>query len=386
MASRRSIFYIFLLFLCCSHLSAQNVAVPTVKTVVIDPGHGGKDPGAVGKNSRYHEKHIVLDISKKIGEKITKAYPDVKVVYTRNNDTFISLSNRVRTVKSNNADLFISVHINSVGAKSPNGASVYILGPRSKTNPNNDTDYFELNQSIVAKENSVVHLDEEDEATMLAYDPTSPTSVIFYTQQWTANFEQSLKLAAEIDQELKESGPFKHGKYSGVKQDIFQVLAYAGKPAVLLELGFMSSDYDYAILTNDAKRDQIAECIFNAFKTYKDSCDDSIDLTKTEENEVAEAEAVETEPRDKSLFPGSKPAEKAVYGLQIMTLGRKLKSNDPSFKGYTVTIVPSGNMYRYIIGGKWTKSEAVSRKQKLSKTFPGCFVVSVNDGKVERVN
>ena len=139
---------------------SQSTSQLGLRTVVIDPGHGGKDPGAPGKTSSTAEKHIVLKISKLFGEKIKAAYPDVKVIYTRDSDKFIGLHERAMTARRNNADLFISIHCNSVAAKSAYGTSVHILGQRSD-NSKNKTDYFERNNSVAQQENSVIILEED---------------------------------------------------------------------------------------------------------------------------------------------------------------------------------------------------------------------------------
>ena len=118
------------------HISGQTAADVGLRTVVIDPGHGGKDPGALGQNSSSHEKHIVLAVSKLLGEKIKEAYPDVKVIYTRSTDKFIGLHDRAMVARNNNADLFISIHCNSSSSKSALGSSVHILGQGSDRKSN----------------------------------------------------------------------------------------------------------------------------------------------------------------------------------------------------------------------------------------------------------
>ena len=150
MATNRRFLYKFLIIVLTLagslHLSGQNsVENLGLKTVVIDPGHGGKDPGAPGKTSKTSEKHIVLSISKQLGDKIKAAYPDVKVVYTRSTDVFVELKERVNIAKRNKADLFISIHCNSNNSSQPYGASVHILGPKSN-NEKDQRDYFAASQ------------------------------------------------------------------------------------------------------------------------------------------------------------------------------------------------------------------------------------------------
>ena len=171
-------------------LSAQQSKELGLKTVVIDPGHGGKDPGAPGKTSANSEKHIVLKISKLLGQKIKDAYPDVKVVYTRSNDVFLELKERVNVAKRNNADLFISVHCNSNNSSSPYGASVHILGPKSK-NAKNQKDYFAASMSVAQRENSVMLLEDNYKTVYQDFDPDSPESIISHSLMWNANYSNT---------------------------------------------------------------------------------------------------------------------------------------------------------------------------------------------------
>ena len=172
-----------------------------LKTVVIDPGHGGKDPGAPGQTSKTHEKHIVLSVSKLLGDMIKEAYPDVKVVYTRSSDVFIGLHERAMTAKRNKADLFISIHCTSSSNKSACGTSVHILGKNSK-NGKNKTDYFEKNMSVAQRENGVIVLENGYEAKYASFDVNSPESYISHMLQWTAYYESSLLFASEVVDKL----------------------------------------------------------------------------------------------------------------------------------------------------------------------------------------
>ena len=154
------ILFFLLAFIIALPMGAQSAKHLGLKTVVIDPGHGGKDPGAPGKSSSTSEKHIVLAISKLLGEKIKTAYPDVKVVYTRSTDVFVELNQRANIAKKSNADLFISIHCNSNNSSRPFGASAHILGPKSK-NKKNTSDYFAKSKSVAQRENSVMLLEED---------------------------------------------------------------------------------------------------------------------------------------------------------------------------------------------------------------------------------
>ncbi len=333
-----------------------------LSTVVIDPGHGGKDPGALGQTSSSNEKHIVLAVSKLLGEKIKKAYPDVKVVYTRSNDTFIGLHDRAMVARNNNADLFISIHCNSSANKSAKGSSVHILGQRSEKK-NNTTDYFERNMSVAQRENEVIVMEEGYETRYTHFDPSTPEAYIGYTLQWTAHYESSLLFAAEVVDKLMVQ-PLSPRKIA-IDQDIFQVLVEANMPAVLLELAFISNPTEYKYLASKEGQEVIAERLFQAFKSYKTQYDRSLNI------EVAEVAPIPVKDSSAQL--------KEYYTIQIMNVAKLLPAGDPSFKGLKAEAYkPDGaSTYKYIIGKFNTKEDAQAELAKVKQKFPGAFIVYI---------
>lgn len=245
----------------------------SLRTVVIDPGHGGHDPGGVSKDKKTFEKDVVLSISKMLGEKIKAAYgSEVKVIYTRTTDVFIPLSQRAQIANKNNADLFISVHINSVTSTEPNGHSVYVLGKSKK-----GVDVVAKNLDVCKTENSVILLEDDYTTEYQGFDPSDEASYIFMTLMQSAFYEQSIEFASTVEKELTK-GPIKKVYGSGVHQDAFLVLWRTSMPAVLLELGFISNKDDLAVLRSEKDKDLIAERIFAAFKTYKKNYDQTMKL------------------------------------------------------------------------------------------------------------
>lgn len=364
-----------------------------LKTVVIDPGHGGKDPGAPGKTSATAEKHIVLKISKLFGEKISKAYPDVKVIYTRDSDKFIGLHERAMVARRNNADLFISIHCNSVAAKSAYGTSVHILGQRSD-NSKNKTDYFERNMSVAQQENAVIVLEEDYKTKYMDFDPDSPESYISHQLQWMAFYESSLLFASEVVDNLVKA-PLRPRK-AVIDQDIFQVLVETNMPSVLLELAFISNPTEYEYLASAKGQEEIAQRLFNAFKSYKAKYDASMRMEEepsakslaSPEATAALADAVKSAlamSEETSKQEGDVTEE--YYGIQIMGLGRKLKENDPALKGLKVSAVKASDssIYKYVTGKEKNKEAAQSQLKEVRKKFPEAFVVKVTGDKVERV-
>lgn len=370
-------------FLCFSFAAdAQQKKDLGLKTVVIDPGHGGKDPGAPGKTASKSEKHIVLNISKLFGDKIKAAYPDVKVVYTRNTDVFLELKERVNVAKRNNADLFISLHCNSNNSSQPYGASVHILGPKSK-NSKNQKDYFAASMSVAQRENSVMLLEDNYQTAYQDFDPNSPESIISHSLMWNANYSNSLLFAAEVDNVMKK-GPFRVSNYTGIHQDIFYLLWATNMPAALLELGFISNPNDYAYLSSADGQEKIAQRLFEAFKAYKTQYDASVTVDE------APAPVKDVTPEITTATPESSSEQVSDsskwYGIQIMGLSRKLTASDPALKGLQVEAVKAdgSNIYKYVAGKSETKEEAAAKLADVRKKFPEAFLVEVEGSNVIR--
>lgn len=360
-----------------------------LKTVVIDPGHGGKDPGAPGKTMATSEKHIVLKISKLLGEKINKEYPDVKVIYTRDSDVFIGLHDRAMTARRNNADLFISIHCNSSSAKSAYGSSVHILGQRSD-NSKNKTDYFERNMSVAQQENAVIILEDDYKTKYQNYDPNSPESFISHKLQWTAFYESSLLFASEVVDHLIKT-PLRPRK-AVIDQDIFQVLVETNMPSVLLELAFISNASEYEYLASAKGQEEIAQRLFEAFRSYKSKYDASMKMesspsVKAVPDEAAAAALADAVKNALSAASAESGNDEVWYGIQIMGLGRKISAGDKAFKGLDAIAVKSqeSTIYKYITAWSENVDDAKKSLAAVKKKFPEAFVVKVVGNEVSRV-
>ena len=348
-----------------------------LRTIVIDPGHGGKDPGAPGQTAATSEKHIVLAVSKLFGEKIKEAYPDVKVVYTRSTDTFLGLHDRAMVARKNNADLFVSIHCNSVSSKSAFGSSVHILGQKSDRK-SNTTDYFERNMSVAQRENEVIVLEEGYETKYTHFDPNTPEAYIGYALQWQAHYESSLLFAAEVVDKLMVK-PLSPRKIV-IDQDIFQVLVEANMPAVLLELAFISNPTEYKYLASSEGQEEIADRLFEAFKSYKTQYDSSLNVKSAPVPVEKPAAPTVEKP---SVKPEAKPEIQDLneyYSVQIMSLGRLLSNGDPALKGLTVQPVKSetSKVYKYVSGKYEDKADALKHLSEVKKLFSGAFLVKVS--------
>ena len=341
-----------------------------LKTVVIDAGHGGKDAGAVSADRKTYEKNVTLAIAKLLGQKISSAYPDVKVVYTRTTDRYVTLNDRAEIANDSHADLFISIHINSFSKPSPNGFSAHILGQSSDRNK----DLFSFNQELCRRENSVILLEEDYATKYQGFNPDNPESFIMFNLMQNAFYEQSILFAAEVDSELAK-GPFRTDR--GISQNPFYVLWKTAMPAVLLELGFISNPADLKILNSASGREQIAARLFNAFSSFKKKYDGSVDYSVDAGKTDAAVQAPEAAPSVNQVD--------ASYGVQILVLSRRLKDGDRALKGYDAEVYPAGRMYKYIIGISSTEAEARKTLASIRKKFPDAFVVRIEDGAVTRL-
>ena len=340
-----------------------------LKTVVIDAGHGGKDTGAISKDKKTYEKTIALDVSKRLAQKISDAYPDVKVLMTRKDDIFVELEKRASFANKAGADLFICVHVNSVDNTRANGYSIHCLG-QSRVEGN---DLYSKNLDLVKRENSVILLEEGYETRYQGFDPTDPQSSIIFNLMQNAHLGNSLTFAEDVATAMS-SGPIRHSR--GVSQDPFWVLWRTAMPSALIEIGFISNDDDLAVMRTEKGRDQIADNIFRAFCTFKTRYDGSISLDK-KEAVVAEAPAKQEEkPVEKPVVVKEKTTK---YGVQVLVSSRELALNDPFFCGYTPTVIKSGQYNKYVIGVSTSASEVKNIYQKVQKTFPDSFIIKFTE-------
>lgn len=400
----RVIFFIIFLFFTSIEAKSyngqeENQAVIRIKTVVIDAGHGGKDPGALSPDKKEKEKTITLDVALLLGSKIKAAYPDINVIYTRSKDRYLTLAQRSDIANKNHADLFISIHVNSVkGKTSPSGSETHIMG-MSKS---------DANMEVSKIENSVVLLEEDYSTTYQGFDPDNPESFIFFNLMQNAYFEQSLNLAAYIQKSLAK-GPIK--KNRGIKQTPLLVLWRTTMPSVLVELGFISNKADRQVLTTKAKREEIAKRLFDAFVQYKKQYEVEPQLQpqieKQSQPQIEKQQEKKPQPQvekqqEKQPQPEKKHVEKqtqpqsekqqekkpqkqevkkhsTIFKIQIFATKKRVADNSPEFKGekgYQCTYI--NGLYKYTIGDFSTKEEAQQALKKYKTKFPGAFVVSVD--------
>ena len=359
--------YLFLaVFIAVFPAKAQNLGL---HTVVIDPGHGGTDPGAVSRDGKSYEKTFTMDIATRLSEKIKSECPGVKVVLTHDKDKTVALNDRAAIANKANGQLFISIHINSCPKTGPHGYSVHVLGQSSKK----DRDLFAYNMDVCKRENSVILLEDDYSTKYQGFDPSDPESFIFMQLMQNSHLEQSLSFAQLVSDAL-EKGPISANR--GIWQDPFLVLWKTAMPSVLVELGFISNSTDLSVLKKSADRDKIASCLCTAFKKYKQSYDLSVALDV--EVEAPEADVQEVPVKE---TPKVQPAG-VRYGVQIFAGSKKLDSKDKAFMGYKPFIVNAGKMYKYVVGVSDSLEKAKAELPKIRKKYPDAFLVRIEGEKL----
>lgn len=374
-------------------------------TLVIDPGHGGHDAGARGAISM--EKNINLTVALRFGKYVEQNMPEVRVIYTRKQDVFIPLHERANIANRANADLFISVHTNALPAgKVARGFETYTLGMhRAKDN-----------LDVAMRENSVISMEKGFEQTYEGFDPKSSESYIIFEFIQGKNMERSVELARMIQRSVCDSGcrPDK-----GVHQAGFLVLRETSMPSCLIELGFITTPDEERLLNDNAKVDDIAKGIYEAFAKYKNKYDRSVSVPyraanrqestlpkivpdsykeEAENRRVKKQEPVrrtrasKTDDSDRKADTVASqsriaPKDAPVFKLQIFVGNRNLRKGDAHFKGETeFDSFQEGNLVKYTLGASTNYNEIYRlRKEKMEK-FPEAFIIAFKNGKKYDVN
>lgn len=334
-----------------------------IKTVVIDAGHGGRDPGAVGKRAK--EKDIVLAIALKLGRYIEENIPDVKVVYTRKTDVYPKLIERARIANEAEADLFISIHVNALENKPHvQGTLTLVLGQHRA----------DENFDVAVRENSVILLEEDYETTYEGFDPQSAESYIMFSLMQKTFFKQSIEFGDFVQHQFKERA---RRKDLGVREQGLLVLAQTSMPGVLVETGFITNPEEEKFLMSTYGQEIIASAIYRGFKEYKEEIDRRSNLTVVIPDEAPDPRSqldeteVETDP------------DQVVFSIQVASSKNKIPTEPSSFKGYrNVNVMPDGRWYKYLVGRESSYHDALERCNEIKTDYPDAFVVASKNGKI----
>lgn len=375
---------ILVILLCCSSESEAQTKKTGVHTVVLDPGHGGKDAGCV-RNGLY-EKDIALKVALYLGEYIAENLPDVKVVYTRKTDEFIELNERGNIANKAGADLFISIHVNANRSSSPSGSETYVMG----------TDKANANLDVAMLENDVVSFEDDYSAKYEGYIPGSTESFIIFSLMQYAYLDQSMNFANVMQKHYTRNTPIVN---RGVKQAGFLVLWKTAMPSVLTEIGFLSNDNDRRYLTTEAGQRKIARSMFNAFSEYKSKVDGKSKAIYLDDTHVSAASSDSSQNGSQNGYvrPSSAPSmsvksedvavnvavEKpnVYFSVQLCSSTARVSPQSSTFKEYRgqVTERKVGNLYKYYVGECKTYNEAISLQAKVRKSIKDAFIVGIKN-------
>jgi N-acetylmuramoyl-L-alanine amidase len=339
-------------------------------TIVIDPGHGGKDTGATGATSK--EKTINLAVALKLGSLIEQNHKDVKVIYTRKTDVFIPLDERANKANRNEADLFVSIHVNAVKKnKKPYGAETYTLGVANS----------DENLEVEMTENSVILMEDDYLQKYKGFDPTSAESYIMFELMQNKHMEQSVFLASEIQKSFSKSDI----NNRGVRQAGFLVLRRTSMPSVLVELGFISNPTEERYLTSKSGQTVYAQAIYRAFVNFKKDYERKQGDLKGKPvivNKSATSNTASEGKTNKEERTAANTSGEIVYKIQILMSDKKLPLTSKSFKGYEgISYYEEKGVYKYTYGETTDYKDILKKFKTVSKDFKGSFIIKTKDGK-----
>ena len=425
--NKKSLFCLFTMMM----FAVSCMAASKKFTLVIDPGHGGKDHGAIGVYSR--EKDLTLKFGLAFGQLVERQCPDVKVIYTRKTDVFIPLVRRAEIANKNHADLFISVHINALaGGRKVRGVQTYTLGQGQNTGKKGIIENLE----VAKRENSVILLEENYQQTYQGFDPTSPESNIMFEFIQDVNMQKSVELAKYMQQHICAATGLKD---MGAHQNNLAVLRLSSMPGCLLELGFISTPEEELFMNAPQAADMYARGIFNAFAQYKNRYYEGLTvpykapqkvtptvpeivpqvykqkeetktkkakrkreptpvLSKKEEKKVEETTTTDSQPvtetskpeviaESRDDIPAPVNPDVPIFKVQILSSSRKIALNDEALKGLKgCEWYQEGTLWKYTYGSSTNYNEIRKLQKELTNRFPDAFIIAFKGGQRTNVN
>lgn len=376
--------------------------------VVIDAGHGGHDPGAIGKISK--EKNINLNVALKLGNLIKRNCDDVKVVYTRSRDVFIPLDRRAEIANNAKADLFISVHTNALANnRTAKGASTWTLGLAKS----------DANLEVAKRENSVILYESDYQTRYAGFNPNSAESYIIFEFMQDKYMEQSVHLASLVQKQFRHTCKRVD---RGVHQAGFLVLKASAMPSILVELGFISTPEEERYLNSEAGANTMARGIYHAFLNYKREQEirltgasktilpteepttsapeiaqaqkdsEKVDSTPKQREPIAEARtqpatATKNTPKQAIVSESATNDSEITFKIQILTSSKPLTKNDKRLKGFKDTeYYKEGGLYKYTYGASSDYNKVLRTKRTISAQFKDAFIIAFRNGEKMNVN
>ena len=365
---------LLVLLVSCFSLLPSSAADKDKFVLVIDAGHGGKDAGACA--NRAKEKNINLSVALAFGKLVEQNCSDVKVIYTRKTDVFIPLHERADIANRNKADVFISIHTNSVESRrAVSGMETYTMGMRRS----------DEKRSAAMRENEVITIESDYREHYAGFDPNVPESYIIFDIVNETNMAESVELAQLIQKNVCNTAGRPN---KGVKQDAFLVLRETSMPACLIELGYITTASEAAYLTNQANVDKMGKGIYQAFVAYKNKRTQTSPTTPARPAQPA----TPTPPATQPTTP-AQPATPAtttsvpVFKVQIMATDRQLSPTDRQFKGLQgVDSYKEGNLWKYTVGASENYNDIKQLRKDILDKFPQAFIIAFKNGERVDVN
>jgi N-acetylmuramoyl-L-alanine amidase len=344
---------------------AQQKDAPVLKTVVIDAGHGGKDPGCHGSSA--NEKTVCLNMALKLGAEIKKNYPNIQVIFTRDKDVFVELNDRANIANKANADLFICIHANSA-SPAAYGTETFVLGLHRT----------ESQQQIAERENSTIYLEDDKGAKYKEFEMT-PDAIIARQLQLAIYLDRSINFAQKLQGEFKRIGRYDRG----VKQAGFLVLYKTTMPSVLIETGFLTNSSDEKFLADSSGQNKMAHCMFQAFEKYKNELEGIMVQTKKGGDSQVSTEEINTAVNSDTT---QHDTQEVVFRVQIETSEKPYDLSDARFKDLSVYEYKQDNLFKYTSGLFINDFDAANKHKNELKSigFNHAFVVAFCNG--ERIN
>jgi len=348
-----------------------------IMKVMIDPGHGGHDPGNLC-TQRYKktEKDLALEVSLLVGEKLNEVFPEVEVMFTRKTDVFLELYERTALANKNEVDLFISIHCDAASAESASGSSTYVIGP-AKT---------DANLKRVQKENAVMLKEKDYEKNYSGFDPYSPESYIEMSLLQNVHAKSSISFAQMVQNQFEKNTTQKN---RGVKHGPWWVISYTKMPSVLIELGFTTNKEEEDFLRSDEGQSKMAASIVKAFGDYKKeneslALSDVSHLPKEEKKDPVKEIIKETpkidEPEEMEIkaVVEEDDSDEILFKVQIATSSNPVDKSPSNFKGLKdVEEYYSGGLYKYTCGKEKSYKKAKTLMSKIKEdAYPGAFIVA----------
>ncbi|MFM7005890.1 MAG: N-acetylmuramoyl-L-alanine amidase [Flavobacteriales bacterium] len=341
-----------------------------IKTIVIDAGHGGHDPGCHG--AQNNEKEVCLSMALKLGALIKEQYPEIKIIYTRSTDVFVELAERANIANRNNADLFICIHANA-GSTTAYGSETYVLGLHRT----------DAQQKVAERENASIALEDDKGAKYRSYDLT-PDGIIALQFQLAVFHRQSILFAEMLQKEFKRIGRYDRG----VKQAGFLVLYKTTMPSVLIETAFLPNPTEEKLIGTAEGQQKMAQAMFQAFVNYKNSTEGKtvVGGTTTQPNQAENKtpENKTTQPKETSVTQAKEVG--LVFRVQIETSNKAVSTTASRFNGLEIFEYQDNTLFKYC-AGKFPNDLQGAKNYKnelIQKGFPNAFVVAFLDG--ERIS